>query len=63
MKFKPLKLFGKTVLLLAIAAGVIVTTLTGCLEDADFKSKPFASQDGSCQNTNVVPFPLPKIAK
>lgn len=36
---------------------------TGCLLDAEFKSKPFASQDGHCQNTTVVPFPLPKIAK
>jgi len=36
---------------------------TGCLEDADFKTKPFASDDGSCQNTNKVPYPLPKIAR
>jgi hypothetical protein len=36
---------------------------TGCLEDADFKSKPFASDDGHCQPTNKVPYPLPKIAK
>ena len=36
---------------------------TGCLEDADFKAKPFASEDGHCQPTNKVPYPLPKIAK
>ena len=40
-----------------------VSGATGCLEDADFKSKPFASQDNSCQGQDVVPFPLPKIAK
>lgn len=36
---------------------------TGCLEDADFKTKPFASDDGHCQPVNKVPYPLPKIAK
>ena len=36
---------------------------TGCLEDSDFKTKPFASEDGHCQATNKVPYPLPKIAK
>jgi hypothetical protein len=36
---------------------------TGCLEDADFKTKPFASEDGHCQPTTKVPHPLPKIAK
>ena len=36
---------------------------TGCLEDKDFKTKPFASDDGHCQPTNKVPYPLPKIAK
>ncbi len=40
-----------------------VSGATGCLLDADFKSKPFASQDGHCQPTSVVPFPLQKIAK
>jgi hypothetical protein len=36
---------------------------TGCLEDADFKTKPFASEDGVCAPLNRVPYPLPKIAK
>jgi hypothetical protein len=36
---------------------------TGCLEDSEFKSKPFASDDGHCQPTNKVPYPLPKVAK
>jgi hypothetical protein len=36
---------------------------TGCLDDADFKTKPFASEDGVCAPTNRVPYPLPKIAK
>lgn len=40
-----------------------VSAATGCLEDADFKSKPFAPEDGQCQDVNKVPFPLPKIAK
>jgi hypothetical protein len=40
-----------------------VSANTGCLEDADFKTKPFASDDGHCQPTNKVPYPLPKIAK
>lgn len=40
-----------------------VSANTSCLEDADFKTKPFASDDGHCQPTNKVPYPLPKIAK
>lgn len=36
---------------------------TGCLEDADFKTKNFAGEDGQCAPTNRVPYPLPKIAK
>jgi hypothetical protein len=40
-----------------------VSAATGCLEDADFKSKPYAPEDGKCQDVSKVPFPLPKIAK
>ena len=36
---------------------------TGCLQDTDFKTKPFASEDGVCAPTIRVPYPLPKIAK
>lgn len=40
-----------------------VSGATGCLTDTEFKTKPFANQDKQCQGPNVVPFPLPKIAK
>lgn len=40
-----------------------VSGATGCLLESEFKSKPFASQDGHCQPTSIVPFPLQKIAK
>ena len=36
---------------------------TGCLDNADFKTKPFAGEDGQCAPLNRVPYPLPKIAK
>jgi len=36
---------------------------TGCLEDLDFKTKSFASEDGQCAPEARVPYPLPKIAK
>lgn len=35
----------------------------GCLTESDFKSKAYAQDDGKCQSTDKVPFPLPKIAK
>lgn len=40
-----------------------VSANIGCLPKDEFQSKPFASDDGHCQDTNKVPFPLPKIAK
>lgn len=40
-----------------------VSANTGCLEDADFKTKLFASEDNVCAPLNRVPYPLPKIAK
>lgn len=35
----------------------------GCLEANDFKGKPYAQEDGKCQDISKVPFPLPKIVK
>lgn len=35
----------------------------GCLEASDFKTKSYASEDGTCQPATKVPFPLPKITK
>jgi hypothetical protein len=40
-----------------------VSDSVGCRADNDFKSSPFANEDGRCQATSKVPFPLPKIAK
>ncbi len=40
-----------------------VSPTLGCYLDADFKGKPFSAEDGKCQPTNKVPFPLPKIGK
>ena len=40
-----------------------VSDSVGCRESNDFKSSPFANEDGSCQSTTKVPHPLPKIAK
>lgn len=40
-----------------------VSGATGCIEDADFKTKPWATDDGQCQRVEKVPYPLPKIAK
>lgn len=40
-----------------------VSGATGCMLDSEFKSKPFADQDGHCQSTSIVPFPLQKIGK
>jgi hypothetical protein len=34
-----------------------------CLEEGDFKTKSYASEDGHCQPMTKVPFPLPKIGK
>lgn len=40
-----------------------VSVSLGCYLEDDFAKKPFASEEGHCQNTNKVPFPLPKLAK
>jgi hypothetical protein len=40
-----------------------VSGSVGCMTDAEFKTKVYAGDDGRCQATDKVPFPLPKIAK
>lgn len=40
-----------------------VSAALGCYLEDDFAKKPFASEEGHCQSTNNVPFPLPKLAK
>lgn len=38
-----------------------VSAALGCYLEDDFTKKPFAREEGKCQPTNKVPFPLPKI--
>lgn len=40
-----------------------VSGTVGCLLASDFQTKPYASDDGKCQDVSKVPFPIPKIAK
>ena len=40
-----------------------VSGTVGCMTAADFATKSYAADDGHCQPTTKVPFPLPKIAK
>lgn len=40
-----------------------VSLSVGCRVDADFKSSPYANEDGSCQPTTKVPHPLPKLVQ
>lgn len=40
-----------------------VSDSVGCRKDDDFKSSPYANEDGRCQPVEKVPHPLPKIAK
>jgi major membrane immunogen (membrane-anchored lipoprotein) len=40
-----------------------VSDSVSCRTETDFKSSPYAQEDGRCQSTSKVPFPLPKIAK
>jgi hypothetical protein len=35
---------------------------TGCLLDSEFAKKSYAADDGKCQPTTKVPYPLKKIA-
>lgn len=40
-----------------------VSDSVGCREANDFKTSPYANEDGRCQAVTKVPHPLPKIAK
>lgn len=40
-----------------------VSSNVGCREAEDFKSSPYANEDGNCQAVAKVPHPLPKIVK
>ncbi len=40
-----------------------VSDSVGCRVDNDFKSSPYANEDGPCAPLNRVPHPLPKIGK
>ena len=40
-----------------------VSGAVGCLTQGDFQTKPYAGDDGRCQPTSKVPFPIPKVAK
>lgn len=40
-----------------------ISGTVGCMTNQDFEKKPYASDDGRCQDTSKVPFPIPKIAK
>lgn len=40
-----------------------VSSAIGCLTDAEFANKPYASDDKQCQPVEKVPFPIPKIAQ
>lgn len=40
-----------------------VSDSVGCREAVDFKTSPYANEDGRCQAVSKVPHPLPKIAK
>lgn len=53
---------GKSVEKFVVKCSTVSASL-GCYLDSDFVKKPFAGDEGKCQPTNKVPFPLPKIAK
>lgn len=40
-----------------------VSGTVGCMAAADFERKSYAADDGRCQDTSKVPFPIPKVAK
>ena len=40
-----------------------VSLALNCLEENDFKGKPYAQDEGHCQPLNKVPHPLPKLTQ
>jgi hypothetical protein len=40
-----------------------VSGAVGCMAQTDFEKKPYARDDGQCQDVSKAPFPIPKIAK
>jgi hypothetical protein len=40
-----------------------VSSAVGCMPDDEFKTKPYASEDGQCAPLTKVPFPFRKIAQ
>jgi len=40
-----------------------VSGTVGCMRATDFQTKPYAADDGKCQDTTKVPFLIPRIAK
>jgi hypothetical protein len=40
-----------------------VSASVGCMTQTDFDTKPYAADDGQCQDVSKVPYPIPKIAK
>lgn len=57
-----MKVDGKSVEKYVLKCSTVSASL-GCYLDSDFVKKNFAKDEGSCQNLDKVPFPLPKIAK
>lgn len=57
-----MKVDGKDVTKMVLKCSTVSGAL-GCYTDADFVKKPFAKEEGNCQDVNKVPFPLPKVAK
>ncbi len=53
---------GKNVEKFVVKCSTVSQTL-GCYLESDFVKKPFAVEEGKCQQTTKVPFPLPRLGK
>lgn len=40
-----------------------VSAAVGCMTEAEFQTKSYAGDDGHCQDTTKVPYPIPKLQK